>query len=115
MKKLTLSEADVTTQVKSFLQALGWRPLRMQRTVIKGQFQTGEPGIPDFLFLHYQTGGILWIEFKSEKGRLSNDQKDWHATERLKFPAVTLLTISSLQQFQQWHALNQHKLYRRAA
>jgi len=107
--KPKFSEADVTAQVRSYLEAMGWRAIRMQRTVMKGQFQTGEPGMADCLFLRYPkrggTGGIcahLWIEFKAP-GKLANcicatkkprqrctacDQFAWQTEERRRGAVV---------------------------
>lgn len=35
-----------------------------------------KPGVPDFLFFHASRPGVAWwIEYKPEKGRLSEDQK----------------------------------------
>ena len=69
---LNLSESDITAQVKGFLEARNWRAIRMQRAVVPGAFQSGEPGIPDFLFVRYLDNGValaLWLEFKSPRDR----------------------------------------------
>jgi hypothetical protein len=85
-----LKERDVTRQVCDYLGYRGWRPLRMQRTVLPGSFQTGEPGQADYLFLRYLTGEkpgstlALWIEFKAPNGRLRKGQSEWHVRERLR-------------------------------
>ncbi len=34
-------------------------------------------GIPDYAILY--RGNTYWVEFKSEKGKLEEDQKTWHA------------------------------------
>jgi len=67
----------------------------MQRTVIPGQFQTGEPGICDALFLFYlprakapQVSLALWIEFKRPGGKLREGQPEWHQRERLRGATV---------------------------
>jgi hypothetical protein len=69
-----LLEKQITEQVRDFLAYRGWRPIRMQRTVVPGAFQSGEPGMPDYLFLMYLPSRkssltalslALWIEFKS--------------------------------------------------
>lgn len=78
-------EKEVTEKVRGFLKNKGWRPIRMQRTVLPGQFQTGEAGIPDFLFLYHLKPGItaaLWVEFKRPGGTLRKGQPEWHAKER---------------------------------
>src|SRR5579884_3739713 len=66
----------------------GWRAIRMQRTVVPGAFQSGEPGIPDFLFIRYlptEFSGLsvaCCVEMKRAKyGKLSEDQKRWRDRE----------------------------------
>lgn len=81
-----LLEKQITEQVRDFLSYRGWRPVRMQRTVVPGQFQTGEPGIPDFLFLRYfkephAAALAIWIEFKAPNGKLREGQPEWHERE----------------------------------
>jgi hypothetical protein len=91
-----LLEAEVTKQIRSFMEFRGWRAIRMQRTVIPGAFQTGEPGIPDFLFIRYlptEFSGLsvaCWVEMKRAKyGKLSDDQHRWRGRE-LRLGAVVL-------------------------
>lgn len=107
MKMLTkfpppLVESDITRQVKDFMEHRSWRAIRMQRTIVPGQFSTCEPGTADFLFLYYLGGGScysLWVELKRPKARmqcrcLQNrgtrkrctmcDQRNWQATERAR-------------------------------
>jgi hypothetical protein len=78
----------------------GWRPVRTQFAFVQGAMQTGEPGMPDMLFLRPNPGsygGVLavWVEFKSpnsknvcrcEPGRLCrrHKQEKWHQTERAR-------------------------------
>lgn len=61
-------ERDVAKQVKDFLeQHRGWRAVRSQFAFVPGAFQTGQPGMPDWLFLRYGDNGtahVLWIEVK---------------------------------------------------
>ncbi|MGA2270301.1 MAG: hypothetical protein ABSH44_17655 [Bryobacteraceae bacterium] len=90
-----LLEREVTQQVKDFLLYRNWRPVRMQRTVIPGQFQTGEPGICDYEFIYYLTQSkimgaslTLWVEFKRPGGELRKDQPEWHARERARGATV---------------------------
>jgi hypothetical protein len=88
-KPKKLLEREVTGQIRDFLKLRGWRPIRMQRTVVPGQFQTGEPGMADFLFLRYLPGSCakpagdflteriapcgltlaLWVEMKGQTDR----------------------------------------------
>jgi hypothetical protein len=79
----TLLEKDVTRQVRDYLAFRGWRALPMQRTVLPGSFQSGEPGQADYLFLRYMGGGkpgetlSLWLEFKAPGGQLRKGQSEW--------------------------------------
>jgi hypothetical protein len=84
-----LLEAEVTKQIRGFMEFRGWRAIRMQRTVVPGAFQSGEPGIPDFLFIRYlptEFSGLsvaCWVEMKRAKyGKLSEDQVRWRAREQ---------------------------------
>jgi hypothetical protein len=101
---LKLLEKDITRQVCDYLGFRGWRSLRMQRTVLPGSFQTGEPGEADYLFLYYMTGGrpgstlALWIEFKAPNGRLRKGQAEWHARERLRGGLVWV--VDSFEDFE---------------
>jgi hypothetical protein len=77
----------------------------MQRTVLPGSFQTGEPGQADYLFLRYLTGEkpgstlALWIEFKAPNGRLRKGQPEWHARERLRGGLVWV--VDSFEDFEE--------------
>jgi hypothetical protein len=100
-----LKERDVTRQVCDYLGFRGWRALRMQRTVLPGSFQTGEPGQADYLFLRYMLGGkpgstlSLWIEFKAPGGRLRKGQAEWHVRERLRGGLVWV--VGSFEAFEE--------------
>jgi hypothetical protein len=102
---LKLLEKDVARQVCDYLGFRGWRRLRMQRTILSGSFQTGEPGQPDCLFLRYLTGGkpgstlALWVEFKSFRGRLRKGQPEWHTRERLRGGLVWV--VDSFEDFEE--------------
>lgn len=105
LKYADLSEADVSQQVKDFLQSKQWRVVRHQRTVVPGSFQSGEPGIPDLQAVYYLGAAkpgltvTLWLEVKSPRDRRTCNcswrarakkrgkcgvclQADWHARER---------------------------------
>jgi hypothetical protein len=100
-----LKERDVTKQVCDFLKLRGWRPVRFQRTVMPGQFQTGEPGIPDFLMLRYLENGValaVWVEFKHPKtGKTRDDQVIWQERERLR--GATVIQVNNLEVFGKWY------------
>ena len=100
-----LTEADVTGQVRDFMEAKGWRSVRMQRTIVPGQFSTCEPGTADFLFLYYcrKAALALWVELKKPRARMACkciqnrgsrkrctfcDQINWRAKERARGAVV---------------------------
>lgn len=63
---------------------------------------TGEKGMPDLLAIRYLFGesvpeseisefaGVLWIEWKSARGRLAPHQRAWHDAERAR-GALTII------------------------
>lgn len=112
---IKLSEADVTAQIRAFLEHRGWRPIRYQRTVVQmaggGAFSTAEPGQADFQFVRYLPssvpGGsiILWVEMK-KKGMFAKcrcatkkprqrctacDQATWRDRERRRGALVWMV------------------------
>ena len=113
-----LAECDVTQQVRDFMAARGWRPIRMQRTIVPGQFSTCEPGTADFLFVYYLKSNqgstlALWVELKNPKARmycrcLQNrgtkkrctmcDQKTWRDRERAR-GAVVWTGVSNIDEY----------------
>jgi len=100
-----LLEREVTRQIRDFMTSHGWRAIRHQRTVVPGQFQSGEPGIPDYSFVYYLPRNkvlgacvLVWIEMKGthdkrrcnclqrqvqgKKGKCTNcTQADWRRRE----------------------------------
>ncbi len=101
LRSLKPQERDVAKAVKDFMAAKGFRCVRMQRTVIPGSFQAGEPGIPDLLFLRYRDGSIVWIETKRPGGKRSKDQLDWHCNEVIRWPGAEVWTVSSIEELGQ--------------
>jgi len=98
LKTLRVTEKDVARAAKDFMAAKGFRCVRMQRTVIPGAFQSGEPGIPDLLFLRYFDGAIIWIETKAPGSKRSQDQVNWHRNEVTSYPCAEVWTIDSLDE-----------------
>ena len=107
-----LLEKHITKQVRDYLAARGWRPVRMHPVVTPGMFSAGEPGQPDYLFLHYRGRAalVLWIEFKGPKDRRrcvcrGGDknlcavcrQQAWHDRERLR--GATVWVVSDIAEF----------------
>ncbi len=97
-------EADVTKQVIDFLEARGWRPVRMQ---VGGRrsFRFGEKGMADWLCTRYRTGekfhGVFWLELKTATGKLRPGQLEWIEAERAKGALVCV--ADSLESFQGWY------------
>lgn len=118
-KKLKLVERDIVAQVVPYLTNRGWRAVRMQRTVMPGQFQAGEPGMPDYLFLRYLAvegsvaRGMLWIEFKGPNDKRKCKckgvgrkcticaQAEWKRKEQIR--GGTVLEVSDLDAFIAWY------------
>ncbi len=100
-------ERDVSKQVKDFLEARGWRAIRTQFAFSPGAFQTGEPGMPDYLFLRYEPGGralVLFIEVKGPRDQRKCNcvpgskkvckvcrQKNWQAREKQRGARVIVV------------------------
>ncbi len=101
LKSLKPQERDVAKAVKDYMAAKGFRCVRMQRTVIPGQFQAGEAGIPDLLFLRYRDGSICWIETKRPGAKRSEDQLKWHRNEVTRWPGAQVWTVSSIEELMQ--------------
>lgn len=74
-----LTEADFQTRIIDRARALGWwvhhdRPARL----VTGKWVTaisGDPGFPDLVLV--RDGRVIFAEVKTEKGRLSNEQREW--------------------------------------
>jgi hypothetical protein len=116
---MKLTEADVTKQCKDWLEARGWRGVRMNRGLMKragGATSFGEPGQPDWLFLLYRQSNealacAIWIEFKRpgvdarcicatkppRKRCTACDQAHWKMTERAR--SAEVWTIHSFEEF----------------
>ena len=97
-----LLERQVDRQVKDFMELRGWRTIRFQRTVIPGAFMTGEPGIPDRMYLKYlDRNGVcvaVWIELKrAKRGKLSEDQIKWRNREIAR--GAVVLKVDDIDEF----------------
>ena len=122
---MKLTERDVTRQVRDFLEAHGWRAVRMQVAriaTVSGGFEVGELGMPDYLFLRYEADipdlaleshvdfqpdslpavcQALWVEVKALGKRLSPAQVAWHQAERWR--GATIVVADDLDEFQRWY------------
>lgn len=128
-KPAKLLEREVTGQIRDFLKLRGWRPIRMQRTVVPGQFQSGEPGMADYQFVRYLGENglcqrwpglalVVWIEMKgqTDKRRCSCHlratkgkngkctvcrQREWRANEEAR--GALFGPGHDFDEFQRWY------------
>ena len=75
-----MTEAEFQRAVIDLAIMCGWR-VHHARTVqdAAGRWQTaisGHPGFPDLVLAHH-TKGVLYVELKAERGRLSEWQQRW--------------------------------------
>lgn len=64
------SEASIQKRIVAAAKMLGW-------TVYHPAYSIGsDPGYPDLTCVH-PTRGVLWLELKSAKGRVSERQEHW--------------------------------------
>lgn len=112
-------------EATKFLEEDGWRALRTDPVSDRGKGKGfGEIGMADHLYIryhsdaeslrrnHHQPGTlatlccVMWVEYKSAKGKPKKDQLLWHAKERAR-GALTLIAgvdfPASLTGFQEWY------------
>lgn len=92
-------EADVQRDVVKYLIGKGYRVLRLNAGGYRNRVQLLPPGTPDLVAIG-DNGRTIWIEVKGPHGKLSEDQKEWHAVEGGRGHEV--ITV---------HSLNELKLY----
>lgn len=115
-------EADVSGQVCDFLRMKGWRLKRNQRTVIPGQFQSGEPGEADVTAIYYLgsvrpgLAAVLHVEVKGPRDKRACNcawrlkankrgkcgvclQADWQARERSR--GATVWVVNNFVDFEE--------------
>jgi hypothetical protein len=99
VKQLLISEAHVQQTVREFLELDGWRAIRTDPVSDRSRGKGfGEPGMPDYLFLRYETdptsatiamisprartfclsrAAVLWIEFKRKSSKRVGVSEHW--------------------------------------
>jgi hypothetical protein len=86
-------EHMIEAECTKLLEQDGWRALRTDPVSDRGKGKGfGELGMADHLYLRYNSldsGGVvrdqvLWIEFKSAKGKPAKHQIEWHTKERAR-------------------------------
>ena len=80
-------EALIEAECCRLLAADGWRTLKTDPVSDKSRGKGfGELGMADTLCLRYSRQGaaaeVLWIEWKSRRGRVRKHQLEWHTRER---------------------------------
>ncbi len=86
-------EALIEAECSRLLEQDGWRALRTDPVSDRGRGTGfGELGMADYLYLRYETSygawettpDILWVEYKSAKGKPAKHQVAWHTKERAR-------------------------------
>jgi hypothetical protein len=74
-----MSEAEWQQQVVDLAGLLNWRHLHVRRSIGKGQrwtTATNVKGFPDLLLWHEIQQRVIGAELKTEKGRVTPEQKE---------------------------------------
>jgi hypothetical protein len=80
---MEISEHDFSTQVESLLEMFGWVWVHFRPARTLHGYRTpfsGKPGYPDYYAvreIHPDEFQRYHFELKSEKGKLTDDQKEW--------------------------------------
>lgn len=117
-------ESHIEQTCSQWLELDGWRTLKTDPVSDRSRGKGfGELGMADRLYLRYDEGerldpvsvlvsrvtrlhGVMWIEWKSAKGRARQHQKDWHYAERLRGALVLVAGAEfapSIESFQAWY------------
>jgi hypothetical protein len=113
-----LPEWMIEAECTKLLEQDGWRSLRTDPVSDRGRGKGfGEVGMADHLYIRYNasagatkiltvTDKVLWIEFKSAKGKPKKHQIEWHTKERAR-GALTLIAgvdfPASVNGFMGWY------------
>lgn len=131
-RALSAPEARVVKELITFLEARGWRTVRMESGFVPGAGSFGEKGIADYCFIRYSDSAsvpgaaiVMWIETKApnykprcncvarhrdpETGRMKPEkvcrscgQKRWQAAERAR--GALVLQVCDVEAFKAWYA-----------
>jgi VRR-NUC domain len=74
-----MSERELQTAVCELLELFGWRWMHQRPARTRDGWRTaisGDAGFPDIVAVRER---VVWIELKSENGRLSAEQGHWLA------------------------------------
>lgn len=84
-----MPEWMIEAECTKLLEEDGWRSLRTDPVSDRSKGKGfGEVGMADHLYLRYDPiylrANVLWVEFKSAKGKPAKHQLDWHQKERAR-------------------------------
>ena len=113
--KLVIPESSIEKAVTTLLECDGWRSFKMEQNFSPVKMKiVGEAGMPDHLYIRYREewsvwpglAQVLWIEYKSAKGKLSASQRIWHEAENKRGAWTLIAGIDfkpSLEGFCEWY------------
>ena len=73
-----MKEIDLENEVCAYAERLGYRAIKLECRNHQGVMFPGHKGLTDRLFVGH--GITIWIEFKTQTGKLSKEQIDWGKT-----------------------------------
>ncbi len=106
---LKLSEGQIQRTCEDFLKINGWRIFRLEMNYSERKRKViGEAGAPDCMAVRYLPTDreILFIEWKSAKGKPSLKQLDWHRNERSRGAMTVIAGVDfkpTPEDFIQWY------------
>jgi hypothetical protein len=80
-----VTETEFQEQVVELARLLGWRSMHVRRSIGKGRrwtTATSCAGWPDLTLWDPRAGGVLFVELKADRGVVSLDQLEVHASLR---------------------------------
>jgi len=86
---MALTERDFTAQVIQYAKLRGWVVAHFRPALTDKGWRTpvqGDAGFPDLVLA--RRGHIIFMELKSEKGKLSREQESW--LDALEGPGVVV-------------------------
>jgi hypothetical protein len=73
---IKVSEKDLQRLVEGLLTTLGYLWFH-DRSLQHATVRTSKPGFPDICAVHPRSGSLIFIELKSEKGKMRPAQIEW--------------------------------------